>query len=1281
MTVNGNRAADQSKKFAESSVSEQRASAFAGSDGGRALRPRPRATARSARQRLRHVFASVAALLTLALLSTSGLAAAQFNPDLSRALTELDRARGPEAYAALRRVWDTWDRADPMHVEQALLVAAESTRLTPSARAYAGTLRAYARLRRGDLRAARDQLRALGYVDHWLVVGPFDNEGKTGLAATHGPELDLTTPLASTKAYTGKERAVRWRAVPDAFPYGFFDLGSLVRPESKICAFAASFVSAEKAKAARKISAWLGSGGALRVFWNGQEVLTHESYSRHDFERLSVPLTLEPGPNLLVVKACGDERAPTISVRMAGPDGKPDTSLSFSNDLGNAEAAAATAARLASSKPKPRKLEGDGPVQIFERLTARANASAADIAAYARYLEETDGDDPALHRARDLARRAAEREPTIERLLLAGKLAEDRNQAGEWIAKAEKLADASGKPQRDVLLARGWHRRHGPNLREALPYFERVLELDATNVDALRGWLELYNLAGLPRTALAKIEAAVEQSPSSVGLLGLYAAQLRTLGRSTEAAEVEARYHGLRFDDSSYINARIDLALSRRDSAGAQHWAERLVATQPFDPWALGVAARAYQRLGQPERAIASHRQALALAPEDVGTLRALADLQGETGHKGEQLNLLREVLRIRPQAKDVREYVENREPEKPRPDEAYAWKPDKFLYLRHAPAAGENRRTLRDLTVNTVFQNGLSSQFRQVVFQPLTDAAAAQARQYGFGYEADRQVVQLRGAKVYRKNGKIDEAVEWGESPVDDPSIAMYTSARGFFVELPRLDAGDVVELRYRIDDVTPRNDFNDYFGDINTMGGADNKSNVEYVLITPSSRKIYIDAQVAGLEQSTSTSGASTIHRFFAKEVPRVQPEPQMPPASEVLPFIHVSTYHSWKDLGRWYWGLVKDQFDLDDETRAQLQKVLKGKTSEVDKVAAIYDWVTKSTRYVALEFGIYGYKPRRCVQTLARGWGDCKDKATALVTLLREAGVPATIVVLRTQMRGDFRSKLPSFAPFDHAIAYVPSLNLYLDGTAEHTGIYELPRMDLGALGLLVNAGDAQLVRLPEADPDKNFVRRSVRARLAASGEAKLDLEYTTGGFVSAEWRRRYHAVSTQRDRINSDLGSEFPGFEIAPGAAGITTTNLDDATVPVRIQVHGSAATFARHEGSDLSMSVTSNLRLTPTFASLSSRTQDVVTLGFSTTEDVVSVELPPGAQVVSQPESKQGDSPFGSYSVEVSNEKGSVVVKSRVAVKVSRVKPKDYEAWKRFCEQADRALSPRLVVRP
>ncbi len=1208
---------------------------------------------------------------------------ATFHPDLKTRAADLGRARGPEVYAALRRIWATWDRADPAHVEEILASAERDAKLAPPARAYAGVLGAYARLRRGDVTQARDRLEHLGFVDRWLVVGPFDNEGKGGLETAMGPELELASAIVPGRAYTGKERPVRYRAVPREFPHGFVDLGSLLRPEQKVCAYATSFISAKpNTRTPRQISVWVGSGGAFKLFWNGKEALKSASYSPHDFDRRAAIVELAPGANQLLLKICGDESPPVFSVRLGDEKGAPEPGLESSNDITHSAEAAELVAKLAKAKAKPQKLPLiEGPAQAFDRQNADKRAGAAEFESYARYLAETDGDDPALHLARDLAQKAAEKQPSVERLLLVARLAEDHNQQGEWLTKAEELSAKTGQARRDVLLARALHRRASPNWREAFTYFDRVLELEPDNVLAMQGRVELYHMAGLPRTALSTLERALERNPHSVTLLNLYASELRQLGRTTEAEEVEARYSALRFDDGTFLGQKLDLAVARRDKPASEHWGERLLASHPGDLWALGLTARSFRALGETERAVATYRRALELAPEDVGTLRTLADLHGELGHRDEQMRLLREILRIKPQERAVREYVEHLEPERPRADEAYAWPAEKFLPLRHAQAQGYNKRTLRDLTVSTVFENGLSSQFRQVVFQPLNDAAAAGARQYGFVYEADRQVVQLRGAKIYRANGKVDEAIEWGEGPADDPAISMYTSARVFYVQFPRLEAGDVVELRYRLDDVTPRNEFNDYFGDIVYLQGTEPAQNAEYVLITPKTRSLYFDSNLPAMKQSTSESGTQRTHRFFAERVAALQPEPAMPPLPETLGFIHVSTYKTWKDLGRWYWGLIQDQFDLDEETRRLARKITEGKKTEIDKVKAIYDWVTKNTRYVALEFGIYGFKPRRCVQTVSRGWGDCKDKATVLVTLLKELGIPSTIVILRTQMRGDFYSKLPSFAPFDHAIAYVPSLKLFLDGTAEHTGISELPQMDTGALGLLVNEGNAEIVRLPLAQPDKNYLHQDVLARVEPGGQARIILSYATAGFSAAEWRDRYHAEATRRERINHDLGSTFPGFVLTPGAAGLDTSNLDDAEAPVTVKVDGVAPTFARREGKLLVMPVTDDFRLTPTFASLSQRRLPVAVGAFAELQHKYTIELPPGAKVISAPSSTNSDGKFGYYSIEVETTAQRVKVQSKLGVKVSRVSVADYPAWKQFCEAADRTLSTPLVIEP
>lgn len=1209
------------------------------------------------------------------------------HPDVIAAQLEYGRARGGDAYVALDRIWDTWERANPDQVEEALAWAAESKSHPASVRAYAAVLRAFARVRRGDLAAARAIVRELGFVDRWVLVGPFDNEGKAGFEPEVGPEAEPGAPIVPGRAYSGKERPVRWRIVPDHFPFGWVDTGSLLRPESHVCAVATTFVTGGEGQTSeRNVTAWIGTGGAFKMTFNGQAVLADEAYRGFDVGRHGVTLRLRPGVNRLSLKVCGGEAAPIFSVRLGDAQGRPDPSLTVSNDVRLSEDAAANVqAALADKRPLPTHPKTLlGPLQDFsERVGAtlaetregqKSRASARDLEQFATYLVETGGDDPAKHQARDLARQAAEKEPTVDRLLLAARLSEDRNQAARWIAQAAAM---TREPRTDVLLAQAWHHATGPNPRQAFPLYDQVLALDPDNLQALRGRVELYNAAGLRRTALGTLERALERNPHSVLLLSMVASQLGALGRTTEAAELEERYFARRFDDSSYLTHQLELAVNRRSPQASAHWLQRVFGTDPQSLWVHQLAARVHRTFAEPERALASLERARDLAPEDVGVLRSLADLQGELGRRDEQLRLMQEILRLKPQDRDTREYVEHIEPPEQKPDEVYAHGPEQFLKLRHAPAAGNNRRTLRDLTVSTVYPNGLSSRFRQVVFQPLTDSSAALSRQYAFQYQADSQVVQLKGARVYRGDGRIDEAIESGEGAADDPSIAMYTSARNYYVQFPRLEPGDVVELRYRVDDVTPRNEFADYFGEVVYLQNDEPTQNAEYVLITPKGRKLYIDEKLPGLKREVKERGEQRIYRFTADKVAPITPEPSMPPWPEVLGFVHVSTYASWKDLGRWYWGLAHEQFDLDEETRKLARDITKNAKSDLEKVQAVYGWVVKNTRYVALEFGIHGYKPRRCVQTVARGWGDCKDKATVIVTLLKELGIDARLVILRTQMRGDFASELPSLAPFDHAIAYVPSLDLYLDGTAEHTGSTELPVMDQGAIGLHVSAGEAKLVRLPPPDPEKNVVTRRLDAQLARDGSAKVKLAFEVKGHAAPGWRRRYEAQATLKQRLGNDLGREYPGFELAEGS--VRTGDMSALESPVTLELTGTAPSFGRKQNSQLSIPMTGGSRLTQDYASLTKRTQEVRIQGFSTRDDTFHLELPTGARVVSLPPEANLETRFGTVRVKAEKQGNKIVVQSRLLLKVTRVKPADYAEWKKFCAAADQAMGHKLVL--
>jgi tetratricopeptide (TPR) repeat protein/transglutaminase-like putative cysteine protease len=1217
------------------------------------------------------------------------------HPDLLRAQAAVRAAQGPEIYAALRDVWRMWDRADPAQVEEAIDAAVQGS-ASPPAKVYASLLEAYARRRRGDLDGATARVGRLGFVGRWLTLGPFDNENKAGFSRVFEPENELDGPIELGRTYDGKERPVRWRAPPSSAAYGWFDLGELMRPREGVCGYATTFVSAAQGtRAPRKISLWMGATGAFRLYWNGEPVLEDQGYRELDVDRFAATVTLEPGKNRVTVKLCGADEAPKFALRIGDERGAPDLGIEVPADLLAAAGARGALKPKAAKRPAPRGAPAKGaapatapppppasgvlgPMQIFERQVTGARPPPRALEAFARYLASTGGDSKPEHRARDLARRAAEAEPTVKRLLLAGTLSEERNLERDWVGRAATLA---GPNHRDVeiLLAEAQLARSGTNWRDAVPIFEKIRAIDPDHVSATLGLVELYVEAGLKRTALATLEKATLRQPQSVALLRVYAGQLRALGRDTEAAEVEARYAALRFDDSGFLSQQVELALARRDHPGAERWLDRFLKSEPESAWSRALAARTYRALGQPARALAAYQRALAVAPEDIPTLRALGDLYGAEDKREEQLKLLRQILAISPQAKDIREYVEHIEPPKPRADEAYAWAPDRFLPMRKEADTRYPKRTLRSLTVTTVFPNGLASRFRQVVFQPLTDEAAAGAREYAFEYQADKQTVSLRAAKVYRESGKIDEAIESGEGSANNPALAMYSSTRTFYVHFPRLGKGDLVELRYRIEDVAPRNEIADYFGEVEYLGTDEPVASSEYVLITPKSRTFYFNtSSVPGLKRETLEQGDQRVDRFVAEHLEPISSEPVMPPWGEVLPHVHVSSFKTWDQVGAWYWGLARDQFDVDDEVRKRVKEITRGLKDDAAKVKAIYRYATE-LRYVALEFGLEGIRPRRCVQTLARGWGDCKDKATLIVTMLREAGIPATIVIVRTGMRGNIEPEPASLAPFDHAIAYVPSLDLYLDGTAEHTGSTELPVMDRFAIGLQINEGKPKLVRLPQPPPEASITRRKAELVLGADGSAQVSLDVLVNGAYAPEWRQRYLAEGTRRERAQRDLGGELGALELPAGKGGLEVNDLNDEEQPVKIRARGKAPGFARREGDALSVPAGPSHRLVADYASLSRRTLDVDLHALTQRDDEWTIRLPAGTRVIRAPVPAQLDTPYGRFSVTFEEGQGRVVVKSSLAFKKARIAPSEYAAWRAFCEAVDRAFGQRMTV--
>jgi len=261
------------------------------------------------------------------------------------------------------------------------------------------------------------------------------------------------------------------------------------------------------------------------------------------------------------------------------------------------------------------------------------------------------------------------------------------------------------------------------------------------------------------------------------------------------------------------------------------------------------------------------------------------------------------------------------------------------------------------------------------------------------------------------------------------------------------------------------------------------------------------------------------------------------------------------------------------------------------------------------------------------------------------------------------------------FDHAIAYVPAIDTYIDGTAEYSGVHELPQMDQGVTVLHVWPEGASLRRTPVHPASANEHRRTLNVRLNADASAQISVEESVQGVEAAGYRARYRAEGTRQERVERQLRDLFPGLELA-------TQNFEDLTDverPVRFSYTGQAPQFALRDGNALRVMPSTIGSLSRALARTQTR-RHTLDLGSTTryAERRV-ITLPTGARATTVPTAGEVQSPFGVARMRVSTAGSTITIDTEFELTRDRVPASDYEAFRAWMERADRLFEQRLLV--
>jgi len=377
-------------------------------------------------------------------------------------------------------------------------------------------------------------------------------------------------------------------------------------------------------------------------------------------------------------------------------------------------------------------------------------------------------------------------------------------------------------------------------------------------------------------------------------------------------------------------------------------------------------------------------------------------------------------------------------------------------------------------------------------------------------------------------------------------------------------------------------------------------------------------------------------------------------------------------WAQIGNWYTGLASPRSEGGTDI-ASTAKSVAGDGDFMARLAKIADFMQQQIRYVGIEIGIGGWQPHSAEDIFHSRYGDCKDKATLMITMLDAVGIRATWVPVDDR-RGVVDPAAPSMFG-NHMImaieipkgydnprlrAMVTAKNgqryLIFDPTNEYVAVGDLPGYEQGSWGLLAAGDESQVIQLPIPDPKSDQTDRRASFELASDGTLKGDVIVKRSGESAWSMRDRLAMDSDkeQRELVERSLQHDLSTFTLGEEKVA----HVRELDQPLEMDYSVTAPLYAKGAGNLMLVrprvvgSVADSLDDKPRKVPISFE-------GVGTWRDEFNVKIPAGYAVDDVPDPVNVDVGFATYHSEVKAEGGTLHYQREYVLKKVVLDPGEY----------------------
>ena len=459
----------------------------------------------------------------------------------------------------------------------------------------------------------------------------------------------------------------------------------------------------------------------------------------------------------------------------------------------------------------------------------------------------------------------------------------------------------------------------------------------------------------------------------------------------------------------------------------------------------------------------------------------------------------------------------------------------------------------LLDSTSVSVQPTGQGSFAVCKVIKVQTPKGAVANRVIKYDYDPLTAHAEFKRVTIYHADGQIEEVDVKKTCDYAAPARAIYWGARQIMIEVGALNPGDVIDYEiakkgftYALLGAVPEDDSGSYLPCVASSMTLFHFGAVSLPCVK-CTRSVFLWKEMQfQFYQGECTSSmryedGRKAYTFAMEDMMPFRREPNMVDLFDAAPKLMMSSTPHWKDKSLWFNKVNEDygSFAPLPEAQKKVDELIKGKKTEMEKIAVLTHWVADNIRYAGISMGKgEGYTLHDTKMNYTDRCGVCKDIAGTLVSFLRMAGFEAYPAMT---MAGSRVESIPA-DHFNHCVAVVKLADgtyMPLDPTwvpfcrelwssAEQQQNY-LPGVPEGS----------DLCLTPVSAPENHYVRIKADKLLDANGTLRGTFtipprmgggqQYTqhlfTRGFQS-QWRatmeRQLLAVSPKARLLSVDYG---------------------------------------------------------------------------------------------------------------------------------------------------------------